>query len=81
MVQTLNFEELHDSVRGDVVDFQELVISNTCKLGFGVYQDGRLKVSDICSGVIIIDIILDDGKVTIPVTIFKDENFKIVITY
>ena len=81
MTQELNFEELHDSVRGAIVDFQELVISNTCKLGFGIYQYGRLKVSDVCSGVIIIDIILDNGKVTFPVTIFKDENFKMKITY
>ena len=82
MVQRLDFEELHDSVVGDVVDFQGLVVASPLKHTFISTCSGRLKVDTITSNVILIILLFDSTPIaTCSIAIYKDTDTYLELTY
>lgn len=78
--QTINFEELHDSVIGDEYDFKYLRVSQFGKINIEVIEKGKLVVDTITSNVISLNIKIKNKKM-LTIYIFKDEHFTMSIAY
>ena len=82
MVVKLNFEELHDSVVGDVVRFEGLVVASPLKLSFATTCSGDLRVDTITSNVILLILTFDTKPISsCSITIYKDDENYLEITY
>ena len=78
--QTINFEELHDSVCGEQYDFKYLCIKQFNKLNIEVVEKGKLIVDTITSNIISLNIKIK-GKKMLTIYIYKDDTFTMNIIY
>lgn len=77
---TINFEELHDSVIGDEYDFKYICIKQFNKLNLEIVEKGKLIVDTITTNIISLNIKIK-GKKMITIYIYKDETFTMSIAY